>query len=55
MANISYKQDLLHQLPGQHVYLFTDDLPDFYYKIGFKERGTGMERVVGRWLDNSSF
>jgi len=46
-------QDLLDQLPGQHVYLFTDDTPDFYYKIGFTPRGIGMERLVGRWLDNS--
>jgi len=45
-------QDLLDKLPGQHVYLFTD-IPEFYYKIGFKERGIGMERVVGRWLVNT--
>ena len=46
-------EDLLEHLPGQHVYLFTDDIPDFYYNLGFKERGIGMERVVGRWLDNT--
>ncbi len=46
-------QDLLDQLPGQHVYLFTDDIPDFYNKIGFTPRGIGMERLVGRWLDNT--
>jgi GNAT superfamily N-acetyltransferase len=45
-------EDLLDQLPGQHVYLFTD-IPDFYNKIGFTPRGIGMERHVGRWLDNT--
>ena len=42
--------DLLSDLPGQHVYLFTDDIPEFYRKLGFAERGIGMERVVGTWL-----
>lgn len=41
---------LLQDLPGQHVYLFTDDTPDFYRRIGFAERGLGMEKVVGAWL-----
>ena len=39
--------DLLSDLPGQHVYLFTDDIPEFYRKLGFVERGIGMECVVG--------
>jgi ribosomal protein S18 acetylase RimI-like enzyme len=43
-------QGLLQKLPGQHVYLFTDDVPEFYRKLGFTERGTGMELVVGQWL-----
>jgi ribosomal protein S18 acetylase RimI-like enzyme len=43
---------LLERLPGQHVYLFTDDMPDFYRRIGFTERGTGFEKVVGDWLVN---
>jgi predicted GNAT family acetyltransferase len=37
-------------LKGQHVYLFTDDAVDFYQKLGFKERPTGMCKVVGEWL-----
>lgn len=41
---------LLHDLSGQHVYLFTDDAEDFYRHIGFTERGVGFERVVGPWL-----
>lgn len=45
-------QSLLDRLPGQHVYLFTDDAPDFYRRIGFQERGLGMEIVSGEWLVN---
>lgn len=41
---------LLDRLPGQHVYLFTDDVPGFYHRLGFTERGIGMELVVGEWL-----
>ncbi len=40
----------LAELPGQHVYLFTDDAQPFYTKLGFKLQGTGMGLVVGRWL-----
>ena len=43
-------QGLLSKLPGQHVYLFTDEVPEFYRKLGFQERGTGLEIVVGEWL-----
>src|SRR5262245_3342642 len=43
---------LLEPLQGQHVYLFTDDAVEFYKRVGFTERGVGMERVVGRWLIN---
>ena len=43
---------LLEQLPGQHVFLFTDDAADFYHKLGFRERGAGLEKVIGRWLIN---
>lgn len=43
---------LLDDLKGQHVYLFTDDAQDFYKRIGFVERGTGLEIVVGNWLNN---
>jgi predicted GNAT family acetyltransferase len=43
---------LLSDLHGQHVYLFTDDMREFYQRIGFRERGIGMERVIGQWLVN---
>lgn len=41
---------LLAQLPGQHVYLFTDNAQPFYRKLGFKPQDTGMGCVVGEWL-----
>jgi predicted GNAT family acetyltransferase len=43
---------LLARLQGQHVYLFTDDLPQFYTKLGFKEQPLGMGQVIGKWLVN---
>jgi predicted GNAT family acetyltransferase len=43
---------LLEKLPGQHVYLFTDDAVDFYKSLGFVERPTGLEKVIGQWLVN---
>ena len=44
---------LLDKMPGQHVYLFSDDSVDFYKRLGFMERPVGLEIVVGRWLDNN--
>lgn len=42
------------RLPGQHVYLFTDDAVGFYEKLGFEPQGIGMGRVVGEWLHNTA-
>lgn len=47
-------QRLLEQLPGQHVYLFTDSAKELYAKVGFKVHGTGMGLVVGEWLVNEA-
>ncbi len=47
-------QIVLDKLPGQHVYLFTDDAVEFYYKLGFKEQDTGLGKVVGQWLVNNA-
>ena len=44
---------LLDRMPGQHMYLFSDDSADFYKKLGFEERPVGLEIVVGRWLENA--
>lgn len=42
---------LLEQLPGQHVFLWTDDAEEFYKRIGFEVRDcVGLEKVVGEWL-----
>jgi predicted GNAT family acetyltransferase len=45
-------QRVLEQLPGQHVYLFTDTAEGLYVKLGFQRQGIGMGRVVGQWLQN---
>jgi len=38
------------RLAGQHVYLFSDDHADVYRACGYRERATGLEKVVGTWL-----
>lgn len=43
-------ESLLSLLQGQHVYLFTNDIPELYAKLGFREQPIGMGKVVGRWL-----
>jgi len=43
----------LEKLPGQHVYLFTEDAEEFYATLGFNRRGVGLELVVGTWLVNT--
>ena len=45
-------QSLLEELDGQHVYLFTDDMVDFYKKLGFEEQPVGLGKVIGQWLEN---
>lgn len=41
---------LLENLPGQHVYLFTDEAEGLYRSLGFEPQSIGMGRVVGEWL-----
>jgi predicted GNAT family acetyltransferase len=45
---------MLEKLPGQHVYLFTDDAVEFYRKLGFVEQGVGLSKIIGRYLANDS-
>ena len=45
---------LLSGLPGQHVYLFSDDASEFYTKLGFVEQPVGLGRVVGTWLNQAA-
>ncbi|GET41550.1 GNAT family N-acetyltransferase [Microseira wollei] len=47
-------QNLLSRLKGQHVFLFTDDVPEFYAKLGFVEQPIGMGQVIGTWLVNEA-
>jgi predicted GNAT family acetyltransferase len=45
---------LLHDLPGQHVYLQSDaDTVPFYQKCGFAAQPHGLSCIVGCWLDNA--
>lgn len=45
---------IVEGLPGQHVYLFTDDAEPFYEKIGFQRQGVGMYKMSGEWLQNET-
>jgi ribosomal protein S18 acetylase RimI-like enzyme len=46
-------QRLLERLPGQHVFLWTDDAAGFYQRIGFGLCNcVGLHTVVGEWLVN---
>jgi prepilin-type processing-associated H-X9-DG protein len=45
---------LLRRCGGQHIYLFTDGHVEFYHRLGFKQRGTGLQRIVGTWLENDA-
>ena len=44
--------ELMNDLPGQHVYLFTDEALNFYLNRGFRRQGIGLAKAVGGWLDN---
>jgi predicted GNAT family acetyltransferase len=41
---------LCDSVPGQHVYLQTDDAFEFYTACGFSRHDFGMARIVGTWL-----
>lgn len=45
-------EQICQRLPGQHVYLFTDDAEPFYQKLGFERQGIGLGKVIGEWLVN---
>jgi ribosomal protein S18 acetylase RimI-like enzyme len=47
-------QMLLDAVPGQHVYLQTDDAVGFYKKLGFVEQPQGMQFIVGEYLQNET-
>jgi GNAT superfamily N-acetyltransferase len=44
---------LLERLPGQHVFLWTEDAEAFYQRLGFEPcHCFGLQKVVGEWLVN---
>ncbi len=45
---------LIDAVPGQHIYLQTDDAVGLYEKLGFKEQPRGMSLVSGEWLQNDT-
>ena len=45
---------LIAAVPGQHIYLQTDDAVDFYRRLGFSPQPEGLSLVAGRYLDNTS-
>lgn len=49
----SLVKQILADLQGQHVCLFTDDQQTFYHQLGFEEETTGMSQVIGQWLEKA--
>jgi GNAT superfamily N-acetyltransferase len=47
-------QMLIHAVPGQHVYLQTDDAVGFYEKLGFVAQPKGMSLIAGEYLQNET-
>ena len=47
-------QLLIDAVPGQHVYLQTDDAVGFYEKLGFVEQPEGMSLIAGGYLQNDT-
>ena len=45
-------QMLVDAVPGQHIYLQTDDAVDFYRKLDFESQPEGMSLVSGTYLRN---
>jgi predicted GNAT family acetyltransferase len=44
-------RQLLSGLPGQHIYVQTDEnLSEVYRRVGFGEQPVGMGKIVGEWL-----
>jgi ribosomal protein S18 acetylase RimI-like enzyme len=45
---------LVDAVPGQHIYLQTDDAVDFYRKLDFESQPEGMSFVSGTYLRNET-
>lgn len=47
-------QMLTAAVPGQHLYLQTDNAVDFYGKLGFVEQPKGMRFIASEYLQNET-
>ena len=47
-------QMLIDAIPGQHIYLQTDDAVEFYKKMGFAEQPVGLSFISGEYLQNET-
>lgn len=47
-------QSLVDAVPGQHIYLQTDDAISFYEALGFIRQPEGMSRISGTYLQNAT-
>jgi ribosomal protein S18 acetylase RimI-like enzyme len=45
---------LIAVVPGQHIYLQTDDAVPFYRKLGFRSQPEGLSLVSGDYLSNAT-
>ena len=45
---------LIEAVPGQHLYLQTDDAVGFYERLGFIEQPEGMRFIAGEYLQNDT-
>ena len=45
---------LIDSVPGQNVYLQTDDTVEFYAKLGFVEQPIGMSFIAGAYIQNNT-
>jgi len=45
---------LIDAVPGQHIYLQTDDAVGFYDKLGFRPQPEGLSIISGRYLENDT-
>ncbi len=47
-------EQIIASVPGQHIYLQSDDSVAFYEKLGFRPQPEGLALVSGQWLVNSN-
>ena len=47
-------QMLIDAVPGQHIYLQTDDAAEFYRELGFADQPRGMSIIAGTYLQNAT-